>query len=179
MQVRAARRSDVATCGGLDASYRSDLTYQLAEERPSRTGAMEVSVSFRPVQLPRPRAVVAVDATDELEAAWEDLDLFLVAEDDERVIGFITARRERDLAWVEHLVVHAPYRRRRVASSLLRAVREWASQAGLRTLLAAAPTRNHPAVALLRTSGFVFCGYNERHYSSGEIALYLAQDVNA
>lgn len=177
MLVRPARVSDVAVCGRLDASYTSELTYQLSEERPSRPGTMELAIGLRAVRLPRPRAVVAPDATAELEMQWGRLGLFLVVEEDERVVGYLGAREDRDLGWIENVVVDGPFRRRRYGSALLAAARAWAVGAELRSLLAAAPTRNHPAVALLRANGFIFCGYNERHFTSGEIALYLAQDL--
>ena len=178
MELRLAQVSDVAACGALDASYSADHAWQISEERPLRGGAHDLMLSLRLVELPRPRSVVPPSPAAELQAAWDTTDLWVVAEEDERLIAYLCATRTWTGASVDRLVVHQPYRRRGVASALLDAARGWAEEQHLRCLLAAAPTKNHPAIALLRARGYRICGYNERFYPSGEIAILLAQDVS-
>lgn len=182
MEFRLAQLSDIAACAALDASYSSEYSWQLAESRgvqvhapTEHPGQTELNIGLRLVKLPRPRSVLPPDPAAELSAEWEYTDLYLIAEEDD-LMGYLCASMQGDAAWVERIVVHQPYRRSGVATAMLAAARGWAEGNGLRCLFAAAPTKNHPAVALFRSCGYQICGYNERHYSNGEIALYLAQD---
>ncbi|MDP9380026.1 MAG: GNAT family N-acetyltransferase [Chloroflexota bacterium] len=174
--LRLAQLSDVAACGALDGSYSADHTWQLSQERPLFPGAPELSVALRGVRLPRPRSVTVPDPTPQLEAEWDSTDLFLVAEVDQ-VAGYACASIQDGAARLDRLLVDTPYRRRGVATELLGAVRAWAHENGLRCIVAAAPAKNYPAITLLRSRGYRICGYNERQFASGEIALYLAQDL--
>jgi GNAT superfamily N-acetyltransferase len=177
MRLRTAQLSDVVACGALDASYTTEHTWQVNEERPLRPGALELSVTLRAVRLPRPRSVVPPDATPELEAEWSHADLFVVVEEEDVPTGYLCARAEPEGAWVRRLVVDKPRRRSGVATTLLGAAREWAAYNGLGRLLVAVPTRNHPAICLFRSRGYTICGYNERHFRDGEIAIYLAHEA--
>ena len=189
MEFRLAQRSDIAACAALDASYSSEYSWQLtsdeyramSDERPrprdsSLIAHHSFSVGLRLVKLPRPRSVIPPEPTAELAAEWDHTDFYLIAEEDD-LMGYLCAAVRGDAGWVERIVVHQPYRRSGVAAAMLAAARGWAEGNGLRCLFAAAPTKNHPAVALFHSSGYRICGYNERHYANGEIALYLAQDL--
>ncbi len=177
MILRVARLTDIPTCGGLDASYTSEYTWQLTQERSPAHGTEDMVLGLRLVRLPRPRSVTPPDVTQELEAEWDETDLFLVAEEDGNLIAYLCASAWRAGAWVNRLVVHKPYRGMGVATTLLTSAHEWAREFGIPALLAAVPTRNHPAVNLFRSRGYALCGFNERHFGNRDIALYLAQDV--
>lgn len=176
LALRLARISDVAACAALDASYSAEHTWQLTQDHPRDPEAGEVRVGLRCVRLPRARTVVPSDPTPELEAAWDATDLFLIAELD-RIAGYLCVRVDADIGWVARVVVDAPHRRARVASALLAAARGWATEAGLRCLLVAAPAKNDPLIRLLRANGYRIRGYNERHLPSGEVAIYLGLDI--
>lgn len=174
--LRIARVSDIQACSALDASYTTDHTWQITEERAARPGAAELTVGLRTVGLPRPRSVVPPDPAAELEAEWERTDLFLIAEG-EGPVAYLCATASPPMAWINRIVVDTAYRRAGVGSLLLGSAREWARQNGLRTLIAAPPTKNYPVICLLRARGYAIRGYNERHYANGDIALYLAHDL--
>lgn len=176
MFLRTAKISDIAACAALDASYTTTASWQISEERPARGQSSPLIVELRRVELPRPRSVVPPDPTEDLAAEWETRDLFLVAED-ERVIGYLCATLEKHCGWITRLVVDKPHRRSGVATALLAATGDWARENDLKWLLAAAPTKNYPVIALLRARGYHICGYNERHFANGDIALYLAHDI--
>jgi ribosomal protein S18 acetylase RimI-like enzyme len=36
-------------------------------------------------------------------------------------------------------------------------------------------TKNHPAISFAQKHGFQFCGYNERYYPNGDIALFFSR----
>ncbi len=174
--MRTAQLSDIATCGALDASYATDHTWQLAQERSTSRGSGDLALTLRVARLPRARSVRPPESTPELEAEWDQTDLFLVAETDE-VVGYACASVLWNGVWVRRIVVGTAHRRSGIGTALLAATRKWAHESGFGCLLAAAPAKNFPAISLLRASGYKICGYNERHYSSGEVAIYLALDL--
>ncbi len=67
MLLRTAKISDLATCAALDASYTTEVSWQIAEEYFVRGVSSEMVVGLRSVQLPRPRSVVPRDPARELE----------------------------------------------------------------------------------------------------------------
>lgn len=177
MILRIAKLSDIATCGGLDASYTSDYTWQISQERSGAYSSGELSLDIRPVRLPRARSVIPPDSTDELEAEWNRTDLFIVAEEEE-VIAYLCCNIAAEGAWIRRLVVDKPFRRAGVGGTLLESAREWGRENDIACLLAAVPTKNHPAIALFRSQGYNICGFNERHFPNRDIALYLAHDID-
>ncbi len=176
MQLRVAQLSDIAACGELDAGYTTDHSWQLSEEHALGQGSLDLSVTLRCVQLPRPRAVLPPDPTEELERAWDTTDLWIVAGEG-RASGYLCADVERGAARVTRIVVDRQYRRAGVGTQLLSAARAWAVENNLRCLIAAVPMKNYPAVALFRASGYRICGYNELHFDTGDVALYLGYEI--
>ena len=68
-------------------------------------------------------------------------------------------------------VVHSQVRRRGVGKLLLKTVKHLALQQRAKRLTVAVQTKNHPAIEFAQQQGFVFCGYNDRYYPNGDIAL--------
>lgn len=176
LTLRTAQLSDIPTCGVLDASYATEHTWQLAQERSTSRSTADLALTLRVARLPRARSVRTPDATQDLESEWDQTDLFLVAETD-GVVGYACASVLWNGVWVRRVVVDTAHRRSGIGTSLLAATRKWAQESRFACLMAAAPAKNFPAISLLRASGYKICGYNERHYSSGEIAIYLALDL--
>jgi ribosomal protein S18 acetylase RimI-like enzyme len=102
----------------------------------------------------------------------------LLAGDDE-VIGFLDAWPQpwQNLLWISNLVVNQAYRRQGVGSRLIKAARRWATEHDLRQVTLEVQTKNHPAIAFAQKHGFQFCGYNERYYPNGDIALFFSLSV--
>lgn len=160
----------------MDASYSSDYSWQLSQDHTVGYSSGEMDLRLRVVRLPRPRSVVPPDITTQLEAEWDSTDLFVIAEE-EGPIGYLSAYVQGHDAWIHRIVVDKPYRRDGVGTTLLHSAHEWAKESGLQGTLTAVPTRNHPAIAFFRSNGYTICGYSERHFPSGDIALYLAHDI--
>ena len=176
MELRTARLSDVEACAALDASYSTEHTWQLTQERPLLGGSGELTVGLRTVRLPRARTVTPPDPLPELEAEWDSTDLWLIAELD-GVIGYVCVEAPGEEAWLRRLVVAPAHRRSGIATAMLGAASQWARANGLRCVLAAAPAKNYPVISLLRARAYNICGYNERHFPSGDVAIYLALDI--
>jgi ribosomal protein S18 acetylase RimI-like enzyme len=52
---------------------------------------------------------------------------------------------------------------------------QWARERNLSRLMLDLQTKNYPAISFVQKHGFQFCGYNERYYSNGDIALFFSR----
>jgi ribosomal protein S18 acetylase RimI-like enzyme len=75
------------------------------------------------------------------------------------------------------LVIDGAYRRQGFGSRLIKAARRWALEQNLLQLMLEIQTKNHPAISFAQKHGFQFCGYNERYYPNGDIALFFSLSV--
>ncbi len=173
--VREALASDLPQCQGLDHAYETDYVWQM--EFHEENG--RISIAFRTARLPRTMRVVYPRGPDTLEAVWERHDCFLVAEDDGRILGYLTMREiiSRSTAWVEDLVVGSEWRRRGVGSALLAAAERWAYERGLQRITLETQTKNYPAICFCQKHGMVFCGYNDRYYPNQDIAVFFCREL--
>ena len=81
------------------------------------------------------------------------------------------------MGWIRNLIVHRDYRRQGVASALLRAARHWALDNELSKLTLETQTKNYPAIRFAQKHRFTFCGYNDRYYSNGDIAVFFSLNL--
>lgn len=174
--VRPISVSDLRAVEALDASYATEMVWQVEMRRDTE----ETSVVLRRVRLPRPlRSTPPLSGAAAIEK-WQEAALFLVATEEGRVIGYLRGSFEgrRGLGLVEIVAVAPEWRRRGLGKTLLQealgAFRRWR----LRWAVAETQTQNQPAFAFLEQLGFGFCGFNERAYPSGDIALLFARELN-
>ena len=171
--VRLAELADINVCYHLDGSYVTDYVWQMQARETERT----VEVRFDTVRLPRSMKVSYPRHPDELLPNWRRGECFLVAADDSgRPIGFLdmTAQHWHGVGWIRNLIVDRRFRRQGVATALLHAARQWAQENGLNKIMLEAQTKNYPAICFAQKHQFVFCGYNDRYYSNGDIALFFS-----
>jgi len=173
MQPQTALLADINHCCQLNMSYTTDYVWQMRTAETERA----TDIHFDTVRLPRPMRVEYPRSPDELLANWERKGCFLVIKDVAGIIGFIDGLPQPWLntLWISNLVVVPGYRQQGVASRLLQAAREWARQRQLGQLTLEIQTKNFPAIALALKHGFRFCGYNERYYLNGDIALFFSR----
>lgn len=108
-------------------------------------------------------------------------DILIVLEDNQKIIAFsgIHLNRWNNTARIIDIFVHPNYRRRGLASELIKTLIVLAKKKKVRSLIAEAPSLN-PVLKLYKKSGFRKCGYNDRYYSNNlkEIAIFLSFDFN-
>lgn len=204
VDIRTAEDADLQACLTLDDSYTTTHTWQFEATRGEpgtvayglnstvTLGDYPLSVTFRPVKLPRARKVVgqlAAIMRDGSETAQlarlqalRTADLVLVAEQGGRLCGYmaLTLVPGSGIGWINSLVVAPNMRDQGVGSMLLAAVRRWARYEHgdrLRALMLELPTKNYPAVAFCRKEGFNFCGYTDYSFSNGDIVLLFVSPV--
>jgi ribosomal protein S18 acetylase RimI-like enzyme len=173
MIVRPAQLGDLNACYELDKSYLTDYVWQMQTHADGRA----IEVRFDMIRLPRPMKVDYPRQPDELLDNWRQEQCFLVAVDEnEAVIGFLdmAAQAWHGAAGVRNLAVHKDHRRQGIGTRLYRAAHAWARDNGLPRIIAEAQTKNHPAIRFFQKQGLVYCGYNDRYYTNGDIALFFS-----
>jgi len=104
---------------------------------------------------------------------------FFVAKDDDKIVGYsrIHLYRWNNSAFIISLLVDAKHRRRGIGTRLLKAMEYFARKSKARVLMFDASPDNAPALQLYFKNGFRICGYNDKIYQNGKIALYLAKEL--
>ncbi|MDQ6692941.1 MAG: GNAT family N-acetyltransferase [Chloroflexota bacterium] len=204
VEIREAETDDLRACLSLDDSYTSTHTWQIEAVRGEpgtvlynlnssvMLGDTPLSITFRPIKLPRARKVlgpVAAVLKDGSESAqmsklqaWSAADMVLVAQQGSKLCGYIviTLVPSSGIGWISSLVVAISMRRQGVGSMLMAAARRWARYGGgisTRAFMLETPTKNYPAVAFCRKEGFTFCGYTDYSFNNGDIVLLFASPV--
>ncbi len=176
MHIYPAELADLNRCYQLNMSYTTDYVWQMQSRENSRT----VDVRFDTVRLPRPMRVEYPRSPDELLDHWQREGCFLVARPaEDEILGFLDAWPQpwQGLLWVANLVVDQAHRRKGIGTRLLKAGRRWAIEHHLSQLMLEVQTKNYPAIAFAQKHGFQFCGYNERYYPNGDIALFFSLSI--
>jgi len=104
---------------------------------------------------------------------------FLVAEDDGKIVGYsrIHLYKWNNSAYIITVLVDAKHRRRGIGTCLLNTMENFARKSKARVLMFDTSSDNTPALQLYFKNGFRICGYNDKSYINGKIALYLAKEL--
>ena len=171
MRVRRAERNDIDTCIRLDASYQTKTVWAMETRWEGKRQLSGFSVR----RLPRVLTLQPPLDPDDLYADWRNGDLFLVAEEEGVIVGYLDILSPRRLGTglVQGIVVRPDLRRRGIGSALLRTSLNWARRNQLQGLCMDVQSRNYPAIQFLHKNGFTFSGYNDRYYPTQDVALFF------
>ena len=176
MQLHLAELADISICYQMDMSYTTDYVWQMQTRENGRT----IDVRFDTVRLPRPMRVRYPRSPDELIEHWQQAGYFSVARTvEDEVVGFLDASPQplQNLLWISNLAVEQDHRRQGLGTILLKSAIHWALEQNLRQLMIEVQTKNYPAISFAQKHGFQFCGYNERYYPNGDIALFFSRSI--
>ena len=110
----------------------------------------------------------------ELENKWA---LWLVAVEDDRVVGYIGSQTSIDETDVMNVAVHPDCRRRGIAEALIMELVEQLKQKGSHALMLEVRASNAPAIALYEKLGFTEIGRRKNYYRNPrEDALILRKE---
>jgi GNAT superfamily N-acetyltransferase len=173
IQVRAATPDDLPRLADLDHGYSTDYVWQMDFRDDPSVGLLQAS--FRPVRLPRPMRVAPPRDAAALALGWERRACFLVAEQDDRLKGYLNLvlATAPETAWIADLAVERRFRRAGVGSVLLAAAAQWARANRLKRLVLEMQSKNYPAICFAQKHGLVFSGYNDRYYPNQDVALFF------
>lgn len=177
MHIRPAVPNDLEACLQLDASFDTERVWQL----DLREGRTQISAQLRTVDLPRQMRVDYPAPHNALLMHWQRGYCILIAEDpsSRQALGYIDVGPEPDaqLGWLWHLVVDRNQRRQGVGSALVSAAARWCSEHKLHRLMAPVQTQNDPGIRFCQRHGFAFCGFNDRYYPTGSVALFFGRNL--
>jgi ribosomal protein S18 acetylase RimI-like enzyme len=176
MQIYPAELVDINFCCQMNMSYTTDYVWQMRTRGDERA----IDVHFDTVRLPRPMRVEYPRSSDELIEHWQQEACFLTVRNvGDEIVGFLDAQPQpwQNLLWISNLVISQNYRRQGFGTILLESANRWALEQNLSRLMLEVQTKNHPAISFAQKHGFQFCGYNERYYPNGDIALFFSRSI--
>ena len=99
--------------------------------------------------------------------------LYLVAEQDRRLIALLEVERERwrDTGLVWNILVDRRRRRQGIGLELVNRAVAWGRQQKLRALVLETQTNNYPACCFYLKFGFKLCGLDDHFYSNDDIGV--------
>ena len=176
MEIHPAELADVNACYQMDMSYTTDYVWQMQTRESGRA----IDVRFDTVRLPRSMRVEYPRSPDELLEHWQRDECFLVTYTlENEIAGFLDAGTHlwQNLLWVSNLGVPQRYRRQKFGTKLLEAAVRWAFEHNLSQIMLEVQTKNYPAICFAQKHGFQYCGYNDRYYQNGDIALFFSRSI--
>jgi GNAT superfamily N-acetyltransferase len=174
--IRPLNITDMPMLVDLDHGYNTDYVWQMDVESPER----EMRIAFREIRLPRSMYVNYPRNNDHLADDWQKQGLVLVAEDeDETPVGYmcLNLAAQQAQTTISDIVVNRIFRQKGIGAQLVRAAQQWARQQGCSQVMMEMQSKNHPAISLALSQGFDFCGYNDRYFPNGDIALFFMKKL--
>ena len=176
IQIRPVKENEINSLIALEHDYVSDYVWQMDIRQDDE---LEINIQFRQIRLPRSVKVNYPRQYKILKRDWKSKSGILVASMKESVIGYISLMFgiAPGTVWATDLVVKQSMRRQGVASALALAAQSWTRQHDSIRLILEMQSKNHPAISLAQKLGYDFCGYNDRYYLTGDIALFYSKNV--
>jgi GNAT superfamily N-acetyltransferase len=175
--IRDALADDIQNCLSLDHSYETDSVWQMNIQTESNGWR----VTFHPERLPRPIEIHYPSESQQLERVLYAQQGFFVAcaKDEPSILGYALASYDNILqhATIHSIVVSRPFRRHKVGIRLLNVIKRWSQEQDANALYCLTQTKNMPAILFCQRSGLSFCGYNDRYFSNGDIAVTFGQTL--
>jgi ribosomal protein S18 acetylase RimI-like enzyme len=95
------------------------------------------------------------DERDEIEVKLKrDPDLFLIAEEQGKIVGSVMGAWDGRRGWIYHLAVRPDSRRKRIATTLVKEVEDRLTAKGATKVNAQVYTSNHKSIAFFRAAGY-------------------------
>ncbi len=173
--VRQAISTDIAALMSLDHNYSTDHVWQMSAHNDNH----ELGITFREIRLPRPIRSEYPRNPEALADVWTNFDGLFVAERDEEKLAYISLIEgpAHSSGWIRDLVVGSKYRRQGIATRLIIVAYRWCVKRGLAQVFIEMPSKDVPAVRLVKKLNFAFAGYSDQYYADQGIALFFALNV--
>ncbi len=173
MLIRVAREADWQACQDLDLSYETESAWQMDVLPDGKVWGM----SFREIHLPRKQRVKHPLALSSPLKSWKNRDRFWVAVENREIVGFIGVRLElvHQQMRITDLGVTPQFRRKGIATALLRQAAQWCTRHPVQQLVLECPLKAHPAISFALKHRFVFCGFQDSYWPGQEVGLFFRQ----
>lgn len=172
LTIRPAEAEDILPCSRLDGAYQTNYVWQMHLQENERN----VRIIFNQIRLPRTMAVDYPVPPAMLATVFEQAPYLLVAGYEDHILGCVDGVFDMSQGAfnINNLIVHSQVRRQGIGQLLLKGIKALAQQHASRQLLIAIQTKNSPAIEFVQKAGFVHCGYNDKYYNNGDIALIFS-----
>jgi ribosomal protein S18 acetylase RimI-like enzyme len=191
MIIREAGEEDIPGCETLQAVYTTSAAWRIERTGGSAWNstmargnlvapeASLVTFQLQQVRLPRTRTLKLPSATIPLAESWTSTSVRLVAQDDDRICGYLLIQilPDHQQGLIARLLVDTAMRGKGIGKALVSTARVWATNQGLDALLAHVPARNVGGSAFYRRCGFTISGLVEHFYITRESALMLMRKL--
>ncbi len=169
--------SDIPYCLALDSDYQTEHVWQMTVQE----NAGDIQLSCRRQRLPRTLDARHQPDPGRLERVLRREQCFIVVQDkaSNHLLGYLSMRLDEasPVAYLQDIVVDKPQRRRGLGARLANVARIWAGERGLRQIILEIPTTNYPCILFAKALGFSFCGFNDHHFESREIAVFFSLSI--
>ena len=154
----------------MNRAYHTQYAWQMHRKVTKE----ELNIKFQRVRLPREMLVQPALTSEEQLEINLTADIVMIAQKNQNHAGFVALKEHSSTGVVEivDLVVRQNYRREKIGSKLVYTAQDWASHQGCQRLLARVTTKNDPAIQLLESNGFAYCGFQEFLLSRRDIYLH-------
>lgn len=170
--IRDGIKKDIDRCLQLDSSFRTEHVWQMTV----RAESDETTITLRKQRLPRTMDAKHDVNPERLNHVLNQKQCFIVLEEstENEMLGFISMRIDNayQLAYLQDIVIDAPYCRQGLGRRLVNVARLWADEQNLKRIIFEVPTINYPAIEFAKSQGFVYCGFNDQYLPNQEIALF-------
>ena len=175
--IRDGVQADIPYCIGLQSEYETEHVWQMTVQEEGD----DIHISCRRQRLPRPLEARHETDPRHLELALYHRHCFVVVQESatNQFLGYVSMRVDEtcQIAYLQDLVVDKPFRRRSLGSRMVNVARLWAREHQLRQIMFEIATVNYPCIQFAQAMGFAFCGFNDRHFPSREIAVFFSVSV--
>lgn len=176
IEIRPVVSADLSILAAIDHTNTIEHVWQMDRSMQES----QITINFREIRLPRQLRIENGHSTDQLIAEWKAETGMLLAAIKGQPVAYvcINDRMVPRAVWISDLAVQEKYRRQGIASALLLASEEWASQRGLKKMILEMHSKNTPAIRLALHLGFEFSGYNDQFYANQDIAFFFSRIIH-
>jgi GNAT superfamily N-acetyltransferase len=171
--IRPAVSPDIENLSRFDHTVRTSRVWQMNQD----IGEMEIQTGFKETALPRDMRIKYPRSPETLLNRWKDYSSILVGCIDNAPVGYITLSTlfASEMVWVKDLVVHEQWRKKGIATTLIRAATDWAIARKFYRMTIEMSSKNYPAISLVKKLGFEYSGFNDNYFRNNDLAIFFVR----
>lgn len=173
--IRPAVSPDIENLSQFDHSIRTTRVWQMNQNVEEG----EIQTGFKEIALPREMRIRYPCSPDTLMRRWKDYSSILVGCFDHAPVGYITLSTlfAPEMVWIKDLVVQKQWRKKGIATTLIRAATDWAAARKFYRMTIEMSSKNHPAISLVKKLGFEYSGFNDNYFMNNDLAIFFARFI--
>jgi len=142
-------------------------------------GELEINTGFKETDLPREMKIYYPCSPETLLKRWKEFSSILVGCIDNAPVGYISLSTiiTPRMVWVKDLVVKELWRRKGIATTLIRAAFDWAMARKFDRMTIEMSSKNYPAISLMQKLGFEYSGFNDNYFANNDLALFFTRFI--